>query len=112
MAGRNITYNVLLAYDLLCNYHRSARSADCALKIDLRKSYDSTHWDFVEEVFLGLGCPTRFTDGVMVCIRTCSFSLMINGSMQGYFAGERGFDKVILCPPSLCVVHGVPVLLL
>ena len=85
MAGRNIVDHVLLADELFHNYHRSARTADCALKIDLRKACDSIHWNIVEEVLLGLGFPTRFTNWVMVCIRACSFSLMINGSMEGFF---------------------------
>ena len=43
VAGRSIIDNVLLAHELLRNYHRHATKANCALKIDLKKAYDSIH---------------------------------------------------------------------
>lgn len=66
--GRRITYNILLAHVLVRNYDRS-RGVPCyAMKIDLRKAYDSVKWDFLEEIMLGMHFPLRFIGWVMKCI--------------------------------------------
>lgn len=50
--GRNVVDNILMAYELVKNYHLTANVKARALKIDLRKAYDSVHWDFVEEFLM------------------------------------------------------------
>jgi hypothetical protein len=41
--GRNISENVLLAQELVRNYHRKDSKPRCTLKIDLMKAYDSVN---------------------------------------------------------------------
>lgn len=40
LKGRHIGDNVLLAQELLSNYHRDKGSPRCAIKIDLMKAFD------------------------------------------------------------------------
>ncbi|MBY3556055.1 reverse transcriptase family protein, partial [Modestobacter lapidis] len=47
VAGRSISDNILIAQELFRNYHTNIGSPRCALKIDLRKAFDSVTWDFL-----------------------------------------------------------------
>lgn len=43
---RLLMENVLLASELVKNYHKSTISPRCAIKIDISKAFDSVHWPF------------------------------------------------------------------
>lgn len=43
---RSIGENILLAQELVNDYHKNKGSPRCALKIDLMKAYDSVSWEF------------------------------------------------------------------
>lgn len=45
--GRRIGDNILLAQELMRGYHRDNISPRCAIKVDLKKAYDSVRWDFL-----------------------------------------------------------------
>ena len=51
--NRSIVDNIMLAHDIVRNYHRPNGKARCALTIDIRKAYDYVAWDFMEEIPLG-----------------------------------------------------------
>ncbi|XP_074265730.1 uncharacterized protein LOC141588175 [Silene latifolia] len=52
--GRSIAENILICQDLVRLYNRKAVSPRCLMKIDLKKAYDSVHWDFVEQMLIAL----------------------------------------------------------
>ncbi|XP_050233163.1 uncharacterized protein LOC126681659 [Mercurialis annua] len=87
--GRNIADNILLAHEVVRNYHRG-KGNNCALKVDIQKAYDSLEWDFIEEVIIGFRFPDRFIKLTMECIRSSMFSVMVNGEITGFFPGGRG----------------------
>ncbi|KAK4384328.1 Transposon TX1 uncharacterized protein [Sesamum angolense] len=45
--GRSISDNVLLAQELCSGYNQCRLPPRCALKVDLRKAYDTVEWDFL-----------------------------------------------------------------
>ena len=45
--GRSIADNVLITQDLMHNYHRNNGHPGCALKIDIKKAYDTIGWSCV-----------------------------------------------------------------
>lgn len=92
--GRRIGDNVLLAQELLRNYHRNKGSPRCALKVDLMKAYDTVRWDFLFAVLRTLGFPARVVHWIEECVSTAKFSISINGELNGYFPGQRGLRQV------------------
>lgn len=73
--------NVLLAIELLKDYHRDAVSPRCAMKIDISKA---------------LHLPEKFIHWIRLCITTASFSVQVNGEFAGFFRSQGAFDKVAL----------------
>jgi hypothetical protein len=55
--NRSIVENILLAQELVCNYHRDVGKPRCTIKIDLMKAYDSISWDYIIHCFYCLGPP-------------------------------------------------------
>ncbi|XP_074288785.1 uncharacterized protein LOC141613942 [Silene latifolia] len=82
-----------LAPDIVHMYARSHVSSRCLFKIDLQKAYDTVEWDFVKQLLSGLNFPSHFTKLVMGCIRSTSFTLVLNGNNFGYFRGQRGLRQ-------------------
>jgi len=45
--GISISENILLAQEIVSDYHKNNGKPRCTLKIDLMKPYDSVSWDFI-----------------------------------------------------------------
>ncbi|XP_050238227.1 uncharacterized protein LOC126687715 [Mercurialis annua] len=77
--NRSIAYNIMLAHELVKNYHTNKEYPRCLLKIDLKKAYDSISWDFIEEILISLNFPDKFIALIMSCIKTPSYYIAWNG---------------------------------
>ena len=55
--GRLISDNVLLAQELMRGYHRADSPSRGAIKVDLKKAFDSVRWDFILDLLEGLHFP-------------------------------------------------------
>jgi hypothetical protein len=101
--GRNISENILLAQELVKGYHKDKGKAGCAIKVDLKKAYDSVEWSFILMSLLAVGCPPIYVNWVRECITTPRFSISLNGSLAGYFRG-RGLRQGDPLSPYLFVL--------
>ncbi|KAL0293794.1 UNVERIFIED_CONTAM: hypothetical protein Scaly_3134800, partial [Sesamum calycinum] len=72
--GRSIGDNILLAQELFAGYNRQGLPMRCALKVDLRKAYDTVEWDFLSAVLQMFGFPGTFIGWVEECVTTPMFS--------------------------------------
>ncbi|KAK4384184.1 hypothetical protein Sango_3083700 [Sesamum angolense] len=72
--GRSIGDNILLAQELFAGYNRQGLPMRCALKVDLRKAYDTVEWDFLSAVLQLFGFPGTFITWVEECVTTPMFS--------------------------------------
>lgn len=102
--GRSLAGNIQLAQELLRKYGRKRSSPRCLIKVDLCKAYDSISWSFLHRVMGGLGFPPLFSGWVLECVSTTAYSLIINGSMCGFFKGKRGLRQGDPMSPFLFVL--------
>ncbi|XP_074306260.1 uncharacterized protein LOC141641499 [Silene latifolia] len=91
--GRSIVDNVLICQDLVRLYNRKATSPRCLIKIDLRKAYDSVEWNFLDQMLDAMNFRKQFSNLIMKCVSTPAFSLALNGSLFGFFQGQRGLRQ-------------------
>lgn len=91
--GRLLMENVLLASELVKDYHKDNVSPRCVMKIDISKAFDSVQWDFVLQILEAMGVPGKFVHWIKLCISTPSFSVQVNGELAGYFQSARGLRQ-------------------
>jgi hypothetical protein len=102
--GRNIAENVLLAQEMVRNYHRKDGQPRCTMKIDLMKAYDSVNWNFLIHCLSCFGFPPKFVNWIKECITSPRFSISLNGTLIGYFKGAKGLRKGDPLSPYLFVI--------
>ncbi|KAL0293555.1 UNVERIFIED_CONTAM: Retrovirus-related Pol polyprotein from type-2 retrotransposable element R2DM, partial [Sesamum calycinum] len=101
VGGRSITDNIFLAQEMVRQYTRKRISPRCTINVDLRKAFDSVSWTFLSQVLNGYGFPPIFIAWIMECVSTSSFSVALNGSLHGFFAGKKGLRQGDPMSPGL-----------
>lgn len=61
----------------------------CMIKIDLRKTYDSIEWPFVDDMLVAL-VPVIVIKWIMECLSTVSYSVVINAKPTKSFQLGKG----------------------
>ncbi|KAL0402365.1 UNVERIFIED_CONTAM: hypothetical protein Slati_4266400 [Sesamum latifolium] len=90
--GQSISDNIFLAQELFAGYNKQQLPPRGAMKVDLRKAYDSEMRFFVGHLQL-FDFPSLFINWVEECVTTSSFSVCLNGSIHGFFPGTRGLRQ-------------------
>jgi hypothetical protein len=67
----SIAKNILLAQELVCDYHKKQGKPRCTLKVDLMKAYDSISGDFIIHCLHCFGAPYKF----VAWVRNASLAL-------------------------------------
>ncbi|GJT82364.1 putative non-LTR retroelement reverse transcriptase [Tanacetum coccineum] len=96
--------NLLLATEIIKDYHKEDITARCAMKIDISKAFDSVQWPFLLNVLKALDMPDKYIHWINLCISSASFSVQVNGELAGYFPSSRGLRQGCSLSPYLFVI--------
>jgi hypothetical protein len=128
LPGRLITDNIIAAYETLHTMQTRlwSKVGFMGIKLDMSKAYDRVEWDFLEAVMGKMGFSERWVSLIMICVRSVTYSIVINGQPVGNIIPSRGLRQgdpispylFILCAEALSamlnqaermgVITGVP----
>ena len=93
--GRQITNNVLVAFETMhsIDQRRKGKNNLMATKLDMSKAYDRVKWAFLEVMMRKLGFGERWIGLILMCVKTVSYSILINGKPKGRITPTRGLRQ-------------------
>ncbi|XP_068644692.1 uncharacterized protein [Aristolochia californica] len=89
---REILDSTMAAHELIDHFQRN-KDPRIALKVDLEKAFDRVNWILLDEIMEKMGFGNRWRFWIRSCVGSASYSLLINGSVCGYFKGTRGIRQ-------------------
>uniref|UniRef100_A0A2N9GD32 Reverse transcriptase domain-containing protein n=1 Tax=Fagus sylvatica TaxID=28930 RepID=A0A2N9GD32_FAGSY len=101
--GRQILDSVLIANEVLDSRLKVGLSR-VLCKLDIEKAYDHVKWEFLIYLLRRCGFPGKWCNWIWFCISTVQFSILVNGSPQGFFASSRGLRQGDPLSPLLFVI--------
>lgn len=90
--------------ELVRGYYHDEGEPRCAIKLDLMKAYDSEDWHFLFDTMLVMGFPSLFVHWIKQCVCITKYSVVINGSLEGFFQGKRGLKQGEPISPYLFLI--------
>ena len=68
----------------------TTRKGSMAIKLDVAKAFDRVEWTFLSKIMLKTGFGTEGVNPVMRCVKSASFSLLINDHPSEHIVPSRG----------------------
>ncbi|WMV38581.1 hypothetical protein MTR67_031966 [Solanum verrucosum] len=62
-------------------------------KLDIEKTYDHVNWNYLFKVLSDMGFGRKWVNWIKFCVSTVKFSIIINGSPEGFFQSQRGLRQ-------------------
>jgi ribonuclease HI len=105
---RNIQDCICIASEAVNLLHNKSFGGNLALKIDIRKAFDTLDWGFLLKVLKAFGFNDIFCNWINVILHSAFLSVSINGRSQGYFKCSRGVRQGDpLSPLLFCLAEEV-----
>ena len=87
-----IIFWLLLSLSIVCSIHCGKQNY-MAIKLDMSKAYDRVEWPYLESVMRRLGFTEKWINLMMLCVRTVSYSILMNGEPKGLIKPSRGIRQ-------------------
>ena len=100
---RLIFDNILIAFETLHSMknYKSRGDGFMALKLDMSKTYDRVEWVYLERLMSRMGFCDLWINLIMICVKTVTYSILVNGEPQGLIQPTTGIRQGDLLSPFL-----------
>jgi len=77
------------------------------MKIDLHKTFDSVHWQFLRELIEHMRFPLKFMTWIMRCLTSVTYKIHVNGEIGEVSKGGRCLKQEDPLTTHVCSLNGV-----
>ena len=87
--------NIIVAHEVIHSMltKKKGKSGFLATKLDMSKAYDRIEWPYLEGVLTRMGFSAKWTVLIMECVKSISYSVVLNGKHSGFFTPSRGLRQ-------------------
>ncbi|XP_059290974.1 uncharacterized protein LOC132044497 [Lycium ferocissimum] len=103
-SGRLITENIQLAQEIVQDIKCTNRGGNMVIKLDMAKAYDRMSWPFLIALLQKFGFSDDDSNMLMKVISNVWYSIIINGTRNGFFSSSQGLKQGDPLSPSLFII--------